>query len=192
MGLSFCVLYGSYREQREGIKAADYIVDFLKQEKYQVNFIDAKKEDLPLLDKRYMDYPKDKAPANLERLAELYRHADAFVIVSGEYNFSIQPGLKNLLDYFYFEYFHRPSGIMSYSISDFSGIRAGVQLRSTLSGLGMVTIPTSLMISKIAEAFDDKGQVTDASLPGKAKRFADELSWYARAIKAGREKGLPS
>jgi NAD(P)H-dependent FMN reductase len=191
MALNICVLYGSVRTQREGIKAAHYVMSQLKQSGHQVTLIDAKEENLPLLDKRYMDYGKGEAPANLERLAELYRNTDAFVIVTGEYNASLQPGLSNLLDYFYHEYFHRPVGILSYSVGNFGGIRAGVQLRATIPALGMISIPTPLLISGIMNAFDEEGHPTDASLPKRTKDFLDELAWYGQALKSERSKGLP-
>ena len=60
---------------------------------------------LPLLDRMYKEYPKGEAPENLENLARLYRQADGFVVVSGEYNNSIPPALSNLLDHFLEEYF---------------------------------------------------------------------------------------
>ena len=70
---------------------------------------------LPLLDCMYKEYEKGKAPAVLEELAVLYRAADAFVVVSAEYNHSIPPALSNLLDHFLEEYFFRPSAIVCYS-----------------------------------------------------------------------------
>ena len=67
----------------------------------------------------------------LEALAETYRAADGFVVVSGEYNHGIPPALKNLLDHFLEEYFFRPSAIVSYSAGAFGGVRAAMQLRMT-------------------------------------------------------------
>ncbi|MBL0942612.1 MAG: NAD(P)H-dependent oxidoreductase, partial [Alphaproteobacteria bacterium] len=138
-----------------------------------------------------MDYPEGETPENLERLAEIYRNTDAFIIVTGEYNASLQPGLSNLLDYFYHEYFHRPAGIVSYSVGKLGGTRASVQLRATASALGMISIPTPLLISDITNAFDNKGDPTDTSLPKRTQAFLNELAWYARALKTERSKGLP-
>src|SRR3546814_18651840 len=74
-------------------------------------------------------------------LATLYRRADGFLIVSAEYNHGIPPALKNLLDHFLEEYFWRPSAIACYSAGQFGGVRAAMQLRSTLAELGMPSIP---------------------------------------------------
>jgi len=67
------------------------------------------------------------------RSGRLYRGADGFVGVSGEYNHGIPPALKNLLDHFLEEYFFRPSGIACYSAGAFGGVRAAMQLRMSLA-----------------------------------------------------------
>ena len=77
----------------------------------------------------------------LERLAGLIKAADAFIIVSGEYNHSIPPALSNLLDHFLEEYFWRPSAIVCYSAGAFGGVRAAMQLRAMLCELGTPSIP---------------------------------------------------
>src|SRR5947209_1839717 len=105
MALDILVFYGSVRTDRQGIKAARFVVNQCHERGHQVTLIDAKEEQLPLLDRMYKEYAKGQAPEVLERLAGRIRAADAFIIVSGEYNHSIPPGLSNLLDYFLEEYF---------------------------------------------------------------------------------------
>src|SRR5262249_4024180 len=95
-----------------------------------------------LLDRMYKEYPRGHGPDPLESLAALYRSADAFVVVSGEYNHSVPPALSNLLDYFLEEYFWRPSAIVCYSAGQLGGVRAAMQLRATLCELGMPSIPS--------------------------------------------------
>jgi NAD(P)H-dependent FMN reductase len=146
---------------------------------------------LPLLDRMYKEHPKGEAPETLEKLAALYRAADGFVIVCGEYNNGIPPAMKNLLDYFLEEYFWRPSGIVCYSQGAFGGVRAAMQLRMTLAELGMSSVPSLMPIPAIAHALGEDGTPADARLPKSLARFLDEFEWYARALKAEREKGVP-
>jgi hypothetical protein len=128
----------------------------------------------------------------LERLAETYRNADAFVIVSGEYNHGLQPALKNLLDHFLEEYFFRPSAIVSYSAGSFAGVRASVHLQAVLCELGMPSISRSFPVSKAGTAFDEDGNVLTPGADRRFDRFASELEWYAEALKRQRdEKGVP-
>jgi NAD(P)H-dependent FMN reductase len=94
----------------------------------------------------------------LEALAETYRAADGFVVVSGECNHGIPPALKNLLDHFLEEYFFRPSAIVCYSAGAFGGVRAAMQLRTTLGELGMPSIPSIFPVPHVQDAFDDSGR----------------------------------
>ncbi|MFZ2981365.1 MAG: NADPH-dependent FMN reductase, partial [Sphingobium sp.] len=105
MSLSIPVFYGSYRSDRMGIRLADYIVAGLAARGDKPELIDAKAIDLPMLDRMYKEYPKGEAPPAMEKLAETIRDADAFVFVTGEYNWGMQPGLKNLTDHFLEEWF---------------------------------------------------------------------------------------
>jgi transposase len=74
-----------------------------------------------------------------EGFAEI-RDADGFVFVTGEYNWGVQPGLKNLTDHFLEEWFWRPAAIVSYSAGRVSGARAATAWHRTLSEMGMVDL----------------------------------------------------
>jgi NAD(P)H-dependent FMN reductase len=127
-----------------------------------------------------------------ERHASLYRHADAFVIMTGEYNHSMPPALVNLLDHFLEEYFWRPSPIVSYSAGPFGGVRAAVQLRAPLCELGMPSIPSLFPIPRAHEALSEDGAPRDpAAVARRFNRFASELEWYAAALKEARGRGIP-
>jgi NAD(P)H-dependent FMN reductase len=185
------VLVGSVRSDRQGIKAARFVERSLAARGHDVTLVDPAEIQLPLLDRMYKEYPKGAAPAQLETLAGLYRAADAFVVVSGEYNHSIPPALSNLLDHFLEEYFWRPSAIVCYSAGGFGGVRAAMQLRAMLCELGMPSIPSLFPIPKIQEAFDDSGHARDARLESRFGKFASELEWYAGALGEQRAKGVP-
>jgi NAD(P)H-dependent FMN reductase len=191
MRLKIVVLVGSVRSDRQGIKAARFVERSLTVRGHEVALIDPVTLRLPLLDRMYKEYAKGEAPQNLERLAALYRSADAFVVVSGEYNHSIPPALSNLLDYFLEEYFWRPSAIVCYSAGAFGGVRAAMQLRAMLCELGMPSISSLFPVPRIAQALDDDGATIDPAMERRFSRFASELEWYASALHAGREHGVP-
>ncbi len=191
MALDILVFYGSVRSARQGIKAARYIVRRCRERGHQVALVDPMEERLPLLDRMYKEYAKGQAPEVLERLAGQIRAADAFIVVSGEYNHSIPPALSNLLDHFLEEYFWRPSAIVCYSAGAFGGVRAAVQLRSMLGELGTVTIPTIFPVPKVQDAFDDDGNPRDPASERRIGRFLGELEWYAQALREARRGGVP-
>ncbi len=191
MSLSIPILYGSVREARQGIKAARFIEAQLQRRGHKTTLVDAAELRLPLLDRMYKEYEKGKAPDVLERLARLYRAADAFVIVSGEYNHGIPPALKNMLDHFLEEYFFRPSAVVSYSAGAFGGVRAAMQLRMTLAELGMPSIPSLFPVPHVQDAFDVSGRANTPALEQRVGRFIAELEWYAEALKQARQRGVP-
>jgi NAD(P)H-dependent FMN reductase len=117
--------------------------------------------------------------------------ADAFLVVSGEYNHSIPPALSNLLDHFLEEWYWRPSAIVCYSAGSFGGVRAGIQLRAMLCELGMPSIPSMLPVPRVQDAFDDDGTPRDDAWHARASKFLSELEWYAEALKHQRASGVP-
>ena len=191
MPLNIPILYGSVREARVGIRAARFVEAALRRRGHTPTLIDAAEQRLPLLDRMYKEYERGAAPPVLEALAQLYRQADAFVIVSGEYNHGIPPGLKNLLDHFLEEYFFRPSAIVCYSAGGFGGVRAAMQLRMTLAELGMSSIPSLLPVPRVQDAFTPAGEPTDPAFEGRCERFFRDLEWYAGALKSARSGGVP-
>lgn len=188
------VFYGSYRSDRMGIRLADFVVAGLRARGDDAVLIDARSVGLPMLDRMYKEYPKGEAPPALEQLAGQIRSADGFVFVTGEYNWGIQPGLKNLTDHFLEEWFWRPAAIASYSAGRLSGVRAATAWHGTLSEMGMVVISSTLSVGPIAQTLSAQAEPTGEA--GKAlvrsfPRFADDLGWWIEAAKAQREKKAP-
>src|SRR4029079_17991199 len=146
------------RSDRQGIRAARFVERAFRQRGHDVTLVDPCVVRLPLLDRMYKEYEKGTAPDALERLASLYRDADGFVVVTGEYNHSIPPALSNLLDHFLEEYFFRPSAIVCYSTGQFGGVRAAMQLRAMLCELGMPSVPSLLPIPHVAQALSEVGE----------------------------------
>lgn len=185
------VFYGSYRENRAGIRLADFLVRRLAARGATPVLIDARVVGLPMLDKRYSDYAPGTAPANLEMLAEQIRTADAFVFVAGEYNGGMQPGLKNLTDHFLAEWRRRPAGIVSYSAGRFGGARSNAAWHAPLTAMGMAVIPSLLAVASINQTLTPEGEPAGeggAALERGFVGFADELAWWTAAVRAQRER----
>ena len=185
------VILGSVRSGRMGIRAARYLVKRLEARGYEAPLVDPAELALPFLDKMYKEYGPGEAPETLQCLATLFRRADAFVIVSAEYNHAIPPALSNLLDHFLEEYFWRPSAIVCYSAGRYGGVRAAMQLRAMLGELGTPSIPSLFPIAEIGKALDPEGEPQQPHLDNAMPRFLDELAWYAGALKGQRQDGVP-
>ncbi len=130
----------------------------------------------------------------MEALAENIRRADAFIFVTGEYNWGPQPGLKNLTDHFLEEWFWRPAAVASYSAGRFSGVRSGTVWHGILSEMGMVVVSSTLAAGPITQALDanaqpvgEGGKALEQSFP----RFADDLAWWTEAAREQRARRAP-
>jgi NAD(P)H-dependent FMN reductase len=188
MSLRLVVVYGSVRSERQGIRAARFVVTECRTRGHEVALIDPIEHRLPLLDKMYKEYPRGEAPETLQRIADLVVPADGVVVVSGEYNHSIPPALSNLLDHFLEEWFWKPSAIVCYSAGSFGGVRAAMQLRMMLGELGMSSIPSIFPVPKVQDAFAEDGTPHDPGMRERVRKFLDELEWYGYALRAARER----
>ncbi len=94
----------------------------------------------------------------MEGLAKKIKAADAFIFVTGEYNWGMQPGLKNLTDHFLEEWFWRPAAVVSYSAGRIAGARSNIAWHSTLSEMGMVVVSSTITVGQISAALDAAGE----------------------------------
>ena len=194
MSRRILVFYGSYRSNRMGIRLAQFVVERLRRRGDEVELVDAKAVNLPMLDRMYKEYPKGEAPEPLEQLARKICDADGFVFVTGEYNWGVQPGLKNLTDHFLEEWFWRPAAIVSYSGGRFAGARAATAWHGTLSEMGMVVVSSTIAVGPIEQALSAEGEPIGESgraLERAFPRFADDFAWWMDAAKAQRQRKEP-
>jgi NAD(P)H-dependent FMN reductase len=194
MTKNILVFYGSYREPRFGLRLARFMISRLRERGLNAELVDAREIGLPILERMYKEYPKGQAPEAMERLAAKIKRADGFVFVCGEYNWGVQPGLKNLTDHFLEEWFWRPAAIVSYSAQRAGGARANFSWHGILSEMGMVVVSSSITIGPVTEALDEEGAPigeSGAYLDRIFPRFADDLVWWVEAAEAQRLRKEP-
>jgi NAD(P)H-dependent FMN reductase len=122
-------------------------------------------------------------------LAWLRQHmskADAFVVVTPEYNHGYPGALKNLIDAVGAEWHAKPVAFVSYGgIS--GGLRAVEQLRQVFAELHAVTIRDSVSFASAWEQFDADGTLKN---PERARRQMEtvlkRLTWWANTLRNGR------
>ncbi|AIQ90652.1 hypothetical protein MCBMB27_02070 [Methylobacterium phyllosphaerae] len=191
MPLTIPVILGSVRTDRIGNRAAQFLIAQLEARGHAAPLVDPAELKLPLLDRMYKEYPAGTAPEPLQRLADLFRGSDAFLVVTAEYNHGVPPALSNTLDHFLEEYFWRPSAICCYSAGQFGGVRAAMALRAMLAEMGMSSIPSLLPIPRLQKAIDSQGIPAEPWITTAANRFLDELEWHAEALRDRRQRGTP-
>lgn len=184
--MKIVVIYGSVRQNRQGIRVAKYIVNQLIERDIEHVFVDVLDYKLPFLDKMYKEYNND-APESIEEIHQIFNEVDGFIIVSGEYNHGLPPALKNLLDHYQSEYHFKPSGLATYSAGMFGGVRAAMHLRAVTSELGMASIPTTFPVPSVGKNFDENGNTDNEHIDKGFDRFLKEFMWYTDALKNKRE-----
>ncbi len=112
--------------------------------------------------------------------------ADAFVVVTPEYNHSFPAPLKQAIDAFSVEWQAKPAAFVSYGgIS--GGLRAVEQLRQVFAELHVVTIRDTVSLHGVWSHVGPDGRlIEDAARAGAARAMLQRLVWWARALRAAR------
>ena len=185
--LKFALVYGSTRKKRLGIRFVKYLANQILKNKHVPMIIDPLENKLPLLDKRFEDFSKDKLPKSVKNIHEILNKADAIILVSAEYNHLPPPALINLLNYFYKEFDRKPSSICTYSVGDFAGVRVQSPLRTLMAQLGSPPIKFGMYQARLSKTLDEKGEPNDPKeTEERFNLFFNELVWYAKALKVSR------
>lgn len=198
MPLKVLIFLGSARDSspprpvRLGLRVAKACAARLASDGHDSVLIDPLDFDLSGPFKPHFSYPKGKAPKGLADLAQRIEAADAYVMVSPEYNHSMSPALAHLLNHFGSSlYPYKPSAIVTYSAGQWGGVRAAVNMRTFLSELGCLPVSAMVYLPKAQEVFDEAGGyaagVDAGQWDGYLGRTFAQLDWWAQAAKHRRE-----
>jgi NAD(P)H-dependent FMN reductase len=177
------VIAGTTRVQRQSIKAAEYVAEFgRKLDGVEIIYVDPKDFNLP----GDGNDPEGKDPAYTAITAK----ADAFFVVSPEYNHSFPGSLKRLLDSELENYIHKPVALAGVSNGGWGGVRAVEALVLTVREMGMAVTFTSVYFPRVQNIFNELGVINDEFTDRYAHNLHNaygELLWMARVLKQGRD-----
>jgi NAD(P)H-dependent FMN reductase len=185
------VILASVREGRRGEPLARWIHDLLAERPdVEVELLDLVAWPLPPY--RHATPPasaeKTFPPGVLEgRWRDQVAALDGFVVVTPEYNHSFPGALKNALDAIYAPWNHKAVAFVSYG-GLAAGARAVEQLRLVAVELRMVPVREEVNIRLPGYAADERGRPADPLYARKAQATIDDLLWWARVTKEGRER----
>jgi NAD(P)H-dependent FMN reductase len=112
--------------------------------------------------------------------------AEAFVVVTPEYNHSFPAPLKEAIDSHYTQWQAKPVGFVSYGGIG-GGLRAVEQLRLVFAELHAMTVRDSVSFHGAGGCFDADGEPHDPTVvEGAAKGMLDQLEWWGRALRQAR------
>ncbi len=157
---------------------------FLKKElsaktKHAVDIIDVRDWNLPLLQNVFSSV--EKTPAEFKPLAERMFAANAFIMVTPEYNGSYSPALQNLMDHFP-KQTRKAFGIATASPGALGGIRSSQQLLLLVPALFGIASPFMLVTPQIDKKFTPEGELLDAAFRGSVDTFIQEFIWLAETL----------
>jgi NAD(P)H-dependent FMN reductase len=180
------VVIGSVREGRFGPTAANWFVGEAQQRgDLQVDVIDLADVHLPMV---LTAQPAPVAAQALAALTPRLAAADAFVIVTPEYNHSFPASLKNVIDWHLTQWQAKPVGFVSYG-GMAGGLRAVEQLRTVFAELHAVTIRDTVSFHNAWEKFGPDGQPKDSTgCTFAVKTMLDQLMWWGTALRDAKIK----
>ena len=179
--LTIAVLLGTARTGRRSIHAARYVAEFGKKlDGVTILFVDPAE----------FSFPGDGNDDGVRdpRYSHIVAQADAFFIVTPEYNHSMPGSLKRMLDSEYEAYFHKPVALAGVSNGPWGGVRVCGALLPVCHRLGLVNILPELYFPKVQELFDEQGQLREehrSRYEENTGRAYNELIWFARTLKKG-------
>ncbi|MFF2305807.1 NADPH-dependent FMN reductase [Streptomyces sp. NPDC058128] len=182
--LTLALVVASDREGRFAPVVTDWFRSRLaEREDFTVTVLDLAETDLPTS----LSYdPSPAVRAELAKVTPVLENADAYVVITPEYNHSFPAALKNLIDRHYTEWQAKPVGFVSYGgIS--GGLRAVEQLRQVYAEMHAVTVRDTVSFHHAHGLFDEDGRHKDpAAAEGAAKALLDQLGWWGRALKSAK------
>jgi NAD(P)H-dependent FMN reductase len=174
------IISGSPRVQSITRRVALHLKNRIsEQTPHDIGIIDLKDWDLPPVQTVFVSV--DKTPAEFKSLAERIFNADAFILVTPEYNGSYSPALKNLLDHFPKQH-HKPFGIVTASPGGFGGMRAAQQLLLLIPALFGIASPYLLLVPSVDKKFSPDGDLLEESFQHSVHNFITEFLWLSEKI----------
>lgn len=190
------IIIGSTRPTRQADKVAPWVIDRATSHGgFEVEVLDLRDWPLPIFAEHvgtigdFAD-PTYSQPI-VKRWNQKIKEADAYLVITPEYNHSVPGVLKNAIDNVFvsFAFRNKPLVAVGYSGGVAGGVRAIEHLAQIAVEAELVPLRTSVVIPQVAEAFDDNGSprnlVTDISL----RVALDDLAWWASALERARADG---
>ncbi|MYX25340.1 NADPH-dependent oxidoreductase [Streptomyces sp. SID8381] len=183
------IVVGSVREGRFGPVVASWVAEQARAHgAFEVEVVDLAGLDIPLAlpaaSPKHAgdDYPR---PAGMAPLTAALTGADAFILVTPEYNHSYPASLKAAVDWHFTQWTAKPVAFVSYGGAA-GGRHAVLHLENVLTELHAVTVRDGLAFPNYFTAWED-GRPLDPQAPGYAKTLLEQLAWWSATLRAGRE-----
>jgi NAD(P)H-dependent FMN reductase len=175
------IISGSPRSNSVTHRVVLYLKKYLsKATEHNINIVDVRDWKINVLQQEIFR-SVETAPEALQPLAKRMFEADAFIVVTPEYNGSYTPALKNLFDHFP-KQSRKPFGIVTASPGALGGMRAALQLQTLVYALFGIGSPHMLITPLIDKKFDEQGDLIDLSFQKNIDVFVAEFLWLVEHL----------
>ncbi len=175
------IVSGSPRKESVTYRLALFLERILKEKtQHEVNILDVREFPFPPLENVYTT--PEKAPEALQPAARRIFDADAFILVTPEYNGSYTPAMKNMFDHFP-KQFHKVFGIVTASTGAMGGMRATQSLQLLINALFGICSPYMLVTGHVDKRFDAAGNLLDGTFNASIDTFIAEFLWLAQKVR---------
>jgi NAD(P)H-dependent FMN reductase len=190
------VIVGSTRETR----AADLVVPWVVTRAvahggFDVEVVDLRDWPLPMFAEHLGTIGDFSDPTYSVPLVKAWnnkmKEADAFIVITPEYNHSLPGVLKNAIDsvFFSFAFRNKPVSAVGYSGGIGAGIRAVEHLAQVVIEGEGVPLRNTVLIPYVAAAFDESGASRDLAASVSLDVLLDDLAWWSKVLEKARAAG---
>lgn len=179
--MNIAILSGSPRNNSLTVRVALHLQTYLKTHypQHNIELVDLRQNYLPPVQTPFASI--EQTPDKWQDLATTMFNAEAFILVSPEYNGSYSPAMKNLLDHFP-KFTRRVFAIATASPGAMGGMRAAMQMQQMVAAFFGILVPQMLVVPTIDKKFDEQGKLIDAGFEKAIQNFIHEFMWLSEAI----------
>ncbi|MBS1628145.1 MAG: NAD(P)H-dependent oxidoreductase [Bacteroidetes bacterium] len=174
------IISGSPRQGSVTTRLALFLQkEIQKKSTHHIGLIDVRDYELGLLQNVYKSV--EEAPEKFKPLAKRMFAANAFIIVTPEYNGSYSPALQNLLDHFP-KQTKKVFALSTASTGALGGARSSQQLLLLVPALFGIASPYLLITPQVDKKFDVEGNLLDTNFQTAIDTFIKEFLWLAESV----------
>ena len=190
------VIVGSTRPTRAADRVVPWVVNRAAlHEAFETEVIDLRDWQLPMFGEHMGSIGDPNDPSYSDQLVRQWNkkiaEADAYLVITPEYNHSIPGELKNAIDsvFFSFAFRNKPMAVVGYSVGVSGGIRAIEHLVQVAVEIEAAPLRSTVVLPFVDKAFTEDGEPTDPATEISMQVLLDDLAWWAAALHNARAAG---
>jgi NAD(P)H-dependent FMN reductase len=183
------IISSTVRPGRKGPAIAKWITAAAQNHgSFEAELLDLGEINLPLMNEPIHPMMRKYEHEHTKQWSAKIEEADAFIFVTGEYDYSYPSSLKNALEYLMHEWAYKPAGIVSYSAGPYAGVRAVMSLKGDLLSMRTIGLAEMVNIPQLNQFINEDGQfIADEKLTASTNTMLNALLRWTKGLKSIKE-----